>query len=80
MTAYSLFDRTRLKLQPLSAREHDMTLSEVMSLDEVPRAPGAHRPGAFRGKSEGTMIEWGLHIGHQGGFLPFLERFDCQWR
>ena len=53
---------------------------KLMDLDQVPRAPGAYRPGAFRDKAEGEMIEWGLHIGQQDGFLPFLERFDCQWK
>ena len=53
---------------------------KMMNLDQVPSAPGAYRPGAFRGKGEGKMIEWGLHIGRQEGFLPFLERFDCQWK
>ncbi|HID63085.1 MAG TPA: hypothetical protein EYP49_10145 [Anaerolineae bacterium] len=30
---YPLFDRTRLKLKPLSKREHDMTLADVLPLD-----------------------------------------------
>ena len=30
---YPLFDRTRLKLKPLSEREHDMALAEVLNLD-----------------------------------------------
>jgi len=25
------------------------------------------------------MIEWGIHNGYKKGYLPFLERFDCQW-
>jgi hypothetical protein len=56
-----------------------LSFSRLMDLDEVPRAPGAYRPEAFRDKGEGRMIEWGLHIGRQKGFLPFLERFDCHW-
>ena len=31
---YPLFDRTRLKLKPLSERVHDMTLAEVLNLDD----------------------------------------------
>ena len=32
---YPVFDRSRLELQPLSNREHDMTLAQILSLDEV---------------------------------------------
>ena len=32
--SYPLFDRSRLKLKPLSEREHDMTLAEVLNLDD----------------------------------------------
>ena len=56
-----------------------LTFSKMMDVDEVPRAPGAHRPEAFTDSGRGRMIEWGLHIGHRDGFLPFLERFDCAW-
>ena len=31
---YPTFDRTRLKLKPLSEREHDMTLAELLNLDD----------------------------------------------
>ena len=76
MTAYPLFDRMRLKLQPLSAREHDMTLSAVMSLDEVPpfsdpdldevaeRVAQAHRNG------KPVILMMGAHVIRRG-----LSRF-----
>jgi hypothetical protein len=56
-----------------------LDFSKMMDLDEDPNAPGAYRPEAFTDSGQGHMIEWGLHIGHQDGFLPFLERFDCHW-
>lgn len=31
---YPLFDRSRLRLKPLAEREHDMTLTEVLNLDD----------------------------------------------
>ena len=31
---YPLFDRSRLRLKPLAEREHDMTLAEVLNLDD----------------------------------------------
>ena len=30
------FDRSRLVLQPLANREHDLTLADILSLDEAP--------------------------------------------
>jgi len=57
-----------------------LEFSKMMDLDQLPNAPGAYRPEAFTDSGQGQMIEWGLHIGHQDGFLPFLERFDCEWQ
>jgi hypothetical protein len=56
-----------------------LTFSKMQGLAEVPHAPGAYRPQAFRDKGKGRMIDWGIHIGRKKGSLPFLERFDCQW-
>ena len=33
---YPFFDRTRLQLKPLSERQHDMTLAEVLDLGKIP--------------------------------------------
>jgi hypothetical protein len=76
MMSYSLFDRTRLKLQPLSAREHDMTLSEVMSLDEVPpfSDPGlvqvAERVSQAHRNGNQVILMMGAHVIKRG-----LSRF-----
>ena len=56
-----------------------LTFSKYLDLPAVPNGPGAYRPGAFRDNQAGKMIEWGVHIGHRKGYLPFIERFDCQW-
>jgi hypothetical protein len=56
-----------------------LIFSKMQDLAKVPRAPGAYRPDAFRDNGKGRMIEWGVHIGHKTGSLPFLERFDCRW-
>ena len=53
--------------------------SKLMDLKDVPSAPGAYRPEAFTNSGKGRMIEWGVHIGRRKGYLPFIERFDCQW-
>jgi hypothetical protein len=45
---------------------------------DVPTAAGAFRPEAFTGSNQGKRVDWGLHIRHPKGSLPFLERFDIQ--
>ena len=74
---YPFFDRTQLKLKPLSEREHDMTLAEVLNLtDEVPffddpglegvveRVARAHRAG------NQVILMMGAHVIKRG-----LSRF-----
>lgn len=56
-----------------------LRFSKLMDLQSVPSGPGAYRPEAFTNSGKGRMIEWGVHIGRQKGYLPFIERFDCQW-
>lgn len=56
-----------------------LAFSKYRDLPTVPNGPGAYRPEAFADSGTGEMIEWGVHIGHKKGFLPFIERFDCRW-
>src|SRR5262245_28217864 len=35
---FPVFDRSRLRLQPLSKRQHDLTLADVLALDAAPPA------------------------------------------
>ena len=66
---YSLFDRSKLKLRPLSERVHDMALAEVLNLDDdIPsfddpglrkvaeRVAQAHRAGAQ------VILMMGAHV------------------
>lgn len=57
-----------------------VSFSRLQDLRMVPSAPGAYRPEAFMGSANGRMPRWGIQIGRKKGFLPFLERFDCDWR
>ncbi|MCB1121758.1 MAG: family 43 glycosylhydrolase [Verrucomicrobiae bacterium] len=50
--------------------------SKLSDLETVPSAASAYRPEAFTDSGQGQMIEWGLSIGDQPGYLPFLERYD----
>ncbi|MCR4406374.1 MAG: hypothetical protein NUW24_05560 [Anaerolineae bacterium] len=74
---YPLFDRSRLKLKPLAEREHDMTLAEVLNLDDdIPpfdhpdlarvaeRIARAHRQGSQ------VILMMGAHVIKRG-----LSRF-----
>jgi hypothetical protein len=45
----------------------------------TPSGAGAFRPDAFTNSGQGRPIEWGIHIRHQAGALPSLERFDLRW-
>jgi len=56
-----------------------LVFSKMQDLDIVLRAPGTYRPEAFTDSGKGRMIEWGVHTGHEDGYPPFIERFDCQW-
>ena len=56
-----------------------LTFSKLEDLKTVPSGPGAYRPEAFTDSGTGTMPAWGVHIGTRNGFLPFIERFDCDW-
>lgn len=74
---YPSFDRTRLILQPLSERKHDMTLTDVLNLDEsvepfsdpslhevAERVANAHRHGSQ------VILMMGAHVIKRG-----LSRF-----
>jgi hypothetical protein len=75
--SYPFFDRTRLKLKPLSERQHDMTLADVLPLDApVPPfddpslAQVAHRVAqAHRDRSQ-VVLMMGAHVIKRG-----LSRF-----
>jgi len=56
-----------------------LAFSKMQELVQIPRAAGAYRPEAFTDSVKGMMPQWGIQIGIQKGFLPFLERFDFDW-
>jgi hypothetical protein len=70
------FDRSKLKLLPLSSRQHDMRLEEVLSLDECPpfEDPNldmvAERVAAARQKGSQVILMMGAHVIKRG-----LSRF-----
>jgi hypothetical protein len=71
------FDRTRLKLQPLALRRHDMTLDDVLPLDAAappfthPDLPAlAERIVRARGDGREVIVLMGAHVIKQG-----LSRF-----
>lgn len=63
----------------LQYSEDGINFAKIADLSSVPHAPGAYRPEAFTDSGRGEMIDWGLHIGRERGFLPFLERFEFRW-
>ena len=74
---YPLFDRSRLKLRPLSERVHDMALAEVLNLDdEVPPFDDpdlrtvAERVGQAHRAGNQVILMMGAHVIKRG-----LSRF-----
>jgi hypothetical protein len=75
---YPMFDRSRLHIQPLSRRQHDLGLSDILPLDASPpsfsqeaipvlgrRLAEAHRTGSAR------LLLMGAHV-LRAGVAPYL--------
>lgn len=56
--------------------EDGLDFAKTHEVLDVPTGAGAYRPDAFTGSSTGAPIQWGVHIGHKKGRLPFIERFE----
>lgn len=56
--------------------EDGVHFAKKQDVINVPHAAGAFREEAFTDSGNGEPIRWGVHIGKQKGFLPFIERFD----
>ena len=51
-------------------------LSERMEVG-MSKGTGAYRPEAFTDSNKGAMLQCGVSIGKKKGYLPFLNRFEC---
>jgi hypothetical protein len=81
---YETFDRTRLHIQPLDARQHDMDLSYVLRLDEpAPNYSHPHLPVisqrliAARKKGAARLLMMGAHVikmGTSRHVIDLIER------
>jgi hypothetical protein len=81
---YPLFDRTRLRIQPLAARQHDLTLANVLPLGTEPPAfdhPALPTLGtrlvAARRDGRARVLMMGAHVlraGVQWHLIDLLER------
>lgn len=61
--------------------EDGLTFTRMMKAPAgFPVGAGTYRPEAFTDSGKGRMIEWGLDIRGRKGSLPFLGRFDCEWK
>ena len=81
---YETFDRTRLLIQPLNARRHDMELSYVLKLDEP--SPGYSHPQlaeiserllAARKRNSARLLMMGAHVikmGTSRHIIDLIER------
>ncbi|MBN2029963.1 hypothetical protein JW824_06920 [bacterium] len=73
---YPIFDRSLIKLKPLSERQHDMTLDDVLTLDDIPPYENrdlkevAKRMTAARRAGKEVILMMGAHVIKRG-----LSRF-----
>ena len=77
------FDRSRLKVQPLARRHHDLTLDDLLPLDapvafEHPALPAlAERLAAAKRSGAARMLVMGAHVlraGVQRHLIDLMER------
>ena len=58
--------------------EDGLNFSKTHNVIQGPHGAGGYRPEAFTESGKGKPAEWGVHIGHSKGFLPFIERWDLK--
>ena len=75
-TLQATYSEAKEITQSIQYAEDGLHFSKTHSVIDVPHAAGAYRPEAFTDSGTGKRIHWGVHIGKQGGSLPFIERFD----
>ena len=81
-----LFDRTRLTLQPLDQRHHDMQHDRLLALDEFPPAPEnsavqslkaiAHRMVAAKQRGASVLMLMGAHVIRAGVQRQLIDLMD----
>lgn len=81
---FPMFDRSRLQIEPLSARQHDLSLSDILPLDadipamEEPKiAEIAQRIRQARARGAAVMLIMGAHLLRRGNsryIIDLMER------
>ncbi len=81
MSKYQIFDRSRLRIQPLAARDHDLKIGHWLALDD-PTPPFAHPDLAtvaerIRSSQSAKILMMGAHVlsaGVNRHLIDLLER------
>src|SRR5207248_5133747 len=80
---YPQFDRSRLRIQPLAARQHDLTLADLLPLDAAPDFDHPALPvlgerlTAARKSGSARLLLMGAHVlraGVQRHLIDLMER------
>jgi hypothetical protein len=80
---YPQFDRSRLRIQPLAARQHDLTLADLLPLDDAPDFDHPALPvlgerlTAARKNGSARLLLMGAHVlraGVQRQLIDLMER------
>ena len=59
--------------------EDGFRFSKTHRVIDSPWAAGTYRPEAFTDSKLGMPPQWGVEIGKEKAFLPFIRRFDIDW-
>src|SRR6266542_2228340 len=73
---YPAFDRSRLRIQPLAHRQHDLDLSVILPLDAAPPIL-SRRLVEARGRGSARLLIMGAHVlraGVQRYLIDLMER------
>ncbi len=83
---YPIFDRSKLVLQPLAARKHDMTLADLLPLDATEPAFAhpqlgtvAMRLAEARGRGAARILMLGAHVLKVGVSRQLVDLIERGW-
>ena len=67
-------------INTLQYSEDGYNFTTTNKVINTPHAAGLYRPEAFTESEKGKLFKWGVQIGKQKKFLPFIQRFDADFK
>ncbi|HQR08310.1 MAG TPA: hypothetical protein PLN21_15890 [Gemmatales bacterium] len=82
---YPIFDRSRLRIQPLAQRQHDLTLEEMLPLDAVPSGFShsalpilGERLRTAKANGASAILMMGAHVLRAGVSRYLIDLMECK--